>query len=109
MSETRSIFDGTKYLYAEQLKGKRFTLTIKKVDTGIEFCDPRGQKNEGMDLWFEETDKALGVTGTTVRRQIAAALGTDDLDEMIGKQITIYPVDSRKSASGLAIRVATTA
>jgi len=106
MSAKRSIFDGTKYIYAEQLKGRRVTLTIKKIDSGVEFSDPRGSKSKGLDLWFEETDKAFGVVGITVRRQVASALGTDDPDEMIGQKIILFPVESAKSATGKAIRVA---
>jgi hypothetical protein len=101
-----SIYDGTKYLYAEQLKGKRVTLTIKEVKGGIEFVDQRGGKNVGFDVSFVETDKVLGVTGITVRRQMFMATGTDDPGAMAGKKVTLYSVKSAKSATGLAIRVA---
>jgi len=101
-----SIYDGTKYLYAEQLKGKRYTVTIKGVVGGVEFVDQRGGKNTGFDVAFAETEKVLGVTGITVRRQLAMACGTDDPAQMVGKKITLYSVKSAKSATGLAIRVA---
>ena len=101
-----SIYDGTKYLYAEQLKGKRVTLTIKSVAGGVEFVDARGGKNTGFDIAFAETGKVLGVTGITVRRQLFMATGTDDPTAMAGKKITLYPVKSVKSATGQAIRVA---
>lgn len=105
MSKAASIYDGLKYLYAEQLKGKEVTLTIKRVDAGVEFCDPRGAKSVGHDIWFEETERALGVTGATVKRQIATATGEDNPDKLIGKKITLYPVKSVKAATGQAIRV----
>lgn len=100
-----SIYDGLKYLYAEQLKGKEVTLTIKRVETGVEFCDTRGLKTEGNDVYFVETDKVLGVTGATVRRQLATATGEDNPEKLIGKKITLYSVKSAKSATGQAIRV----
>jgi hypothetical protein len=106
VSKTASIYDGTKYLYAEQLKGKRVTLTIKEVTGGIEFCDARGQKTTGFDIAFVESDKVLGMTGITVRRQLFMATGTDDPNAMAGKKITLYPVKSAKSATGQAIRIA---
>jgi hypothetical protein len=101
-----SIYDGTKYLYAEQLKGKRVTLTIKGVAGGVEFCDSRGAKSLGFDITFAETDKVLGMTGITIRRQLYMATGTDDPAAMVGKKITLYPVKSAKSATGQAIRIA---
>jgi len=101
-----SIYDGVRYIYAEQLKGKRYTVTIKSVTGGVEFCDARGQKSAGFDIAFVETDKVLGVTGITVRRQIYMATGTDDPAQMAGKKITLYSVKSAKSATGQAIRVA---
>jgi hypothetical protein len=100
-----SIYDGAKYLYAEQLKGKNFNLTIKAVTGGIEFDDGRGKKTQGFDIAFAETEKILGVTGITVRRQLAMATGTDDPAAMAGKKITLYAVKSARSATGQAIRV----
>jgi hypothetical protein len=102
-----SIFDKTKYLYAERLKNKSVTLTIKAIVGGVEFTDTRGAKSEGFDVSFVETPQILGVTGITVRRQLAMACGTDDTDQMVGKKITIYPVRSAKSLSGQAIRIKT--
>jgi hypothetical protein len=105
MSEQKSIFDGCKYLYAENLKGKKFKLTIKAVNGGIEFTDPSGRKNTGFDVAFNETDKVLGITGVTVRRQLAQVTGTDNPAEMVGKSIVVYAVDSKKSVTGKAIRI----
>lgn len=108
-----SVFDNVDYLYAERLKGKRVTLTIKEVVSGVEFfCAQSNKKEKGIDVVFEETFKGtdrhmkLGVTGITVRRQLAMACGTDETDQMAGKKITLYPIKSVKSASGQAIRIA---
>ena len=103
-----SIYDGLKYLYAEQLKGKQATVTIKAITGGVEFTDNRGGKSIGHDITFVETDKVLGVTGVTVKRQLAQATGTDNPAEMVGKKITLYPVESKKATTGQAIRIRTT-
>jgi hypothetical protein len=59
--------DGTRYLYAEQLKGKSVSLTIKAITGGVEFTDTRGKKNVGFDVEFAETKKVFGVTGTLTK------------------------------------------
>jgi len=100
-----SIYDGMKYLYAEQLKGKRVTMKIKRIVPNVEFVNPAG-KQKGFDIHFEKTDKVLGVCGTTVRRQLFMATGTEEMDEMVGKEITLYPIKSNRSATGQAIRIA---
>lgn len=105
MSDKKSIFDGMEYLYAEQLKGKRATLTIAGVEQK-EIVGDGGRKNMGFVLLFKETKKKLVVTGATVRRQLAMACGTENPDEFAGKQVTLYPVASSRSVSGQAIRVA---
>jgi hypothetical protein len=100
-----SIFQGVKYIYAENLKGKAVSLVISRVVGGIEFTDGTGRKNRGFDIHFAKTDKVLGVCGITVRRQLAATCGTDDTAQWVGKTITLYPVKSAKAATGWAIRV----
>lgn len=105
MSEKKSIFDGARYLYAEQLKGKRVTLTIKSV-TGEKIIGDGGRKSDGFALSFNETEKQLVISGMTIRRQLAMATETDDPDAMVGKKIVLYPVNSAKSISGQAIRIA---
>jgi hypothetical protein len=109
MSEKKpeSIYDNLDYLYAENLKGKRVTLTVKKVTNGAKFfCPQSNSTNIGYDVTFEETTKKLGLTGTTIIRQLGIAAGTDDPNEMGGKQIILFPMKSQKSATGFAIRIA---
>ena len=100
-----SIYDGLKYLYAEQLKGKRVTLKIKSV-VAESIIGDGGRASDGHVLAFEKTPKLLVVTGATVKRQLAMACGTENPDEMIGKEVTLYPVKSARSISGQAIRIA---
>jgi hypothetical protein len=105
MADKVSIFDGAKYLYAEQLKGNRVTVTIKAV-TPEEITMDGGKKSTGFSLSFNETPKKLIVSGMTIRRQLAMATGTESPEEMTGKKIVLYPVKQQKSVSGLAIRIA---
>jgi hypothetical protein len=100
-----SIYDGLKYLYAEQLKGKRVTLKIKSV-VAESIIGDGGRSSEGHVLAFEKTPKLLVVTGATVKRQLAMACGTENPDEMVGKEVVLYPVKSTRSISGQAIRIA---
>jgi hypothetical protein len=103
--EKKSIYDGLRYMYAEQLKGRRVTLTIKSVEVEKIIGDG-GRKSDGHVLGFAETPKLLVVSGSTIKRQLAMATETDDPDAMIGKKVVLYPVTSNKSISGLAIRIA---
>lgn len=106
MSEQKkSIFDGMEYLYAEQLKGKRVTLTIKAVE-GKEIIGDGGRKSTGFTVSFAETKKKLIVAGATVRRQLAMVCQSENPDDYAGKQIVLYPVASNRSVSGQAIRIA---
>jgi hypothetical protein len=103
--EKKSIFDGAAYLYAEQLKGNRVTVTIKAV-TAQEIVMDGGKKSNGFCLSFVESTKKLIISGMTIRRQLALSTGTESPDEMVGKKIILYPVKQAKSVSGLAIRIA---
>lgn len=105
MSEKKSIFDGMEYIYPEQLKGKRVTLTIKGV-ANQEVIGDGGRKSQGFAVSFVETPKKLVITGATIRRQLALATGTEEPSEMAGKKVILYPVPSTRSISGQAIRVA---
>ena len=100
-----SIYDGLRYLYAEQLKNKRVELTIKEVHPEVVVGDG-GRKSDGHVLSFNETPKMLVVTGSTIKRQLAMACQTEDTEQMAGKKITLYPDKSAKSVSGQAIRIA---
>ena len=81
---SNSIMDGVPYMYAENLKGKRVNLTIKRVIPGVDFTSMDGRKTTAFDVEFEETAKRLGVPGVTIRRQISMACGTDDPDQFAG-------------------------
>lgn len=102
------VSDNMKYIYGEMLldngQPRRHTLTVAGV-VPDEFTDATGRKTAGFSLKFSETKKLLGVTGITVSRQLIMHLG-DDTAGWAGKKICIYPVPSKKSVSGWAVRVA---
>ena len=100
-----SVYDGLRYLYAEQLDNKRHTVTIAEVKPE-EVTDLNGRKTMGFALGFEETKKLLVVTGATIRRQLRMACGTEDPAEMVGMKIILYPTPSKKAVTGQAIRIA---
>lgn len=104
MTDKKSIFDGADFLYAEQLQGKRVTLTIKSVKP-LKIVGDGGRTDMGFEMAFEETPKKYAFAAKTVRRQIALALG-EDYEKYAGQKITLYPVKQAKSISGQAIRVA---
>jgi len=109
MATVNKVTDTLRYLYGENLLGpdkqpRKHTVTIKDVISD-EFVDQRGGKSNGFSLVFEETKRMLGVTGVTVTRQLVMATGTESAKDMIGKKIVLYPVPSKKSVSGWAVRI----
>ena len=104
------ISDNLKYIYGEDLvkdgQPTRRTMEIEAV-VADEFTDLTGRKTTGFSIRFKGAKRMLGVTGATVTRQIRLACGTGDFVAMVGKKITLYPVPSKKSATGWAVRVAT--
>ena len=103
------ITENLKYIYGENLVKNGRSTTATLTISGIvddEFMDGRtGKKTKGFSVQFKETRKMLGVTGSTVTRQLHVAVGTDDVKTAVGKQICLYAVESKKSATGWAVRV----
>jgi hypothetical protein len=111
MSESNNdISARLKYIYGEDLLGpdgqpKQWPVEIEKV-VDDEFPDQRtGKKEQGFSLVFKGKRRMLGITGATITRQLKIAAGTSKRDEMPGKKITLYPVQSKKSISGWAVRI----
>lgn len=97
-----SVFDGCKYLYAEQLKGKAVDLTIKEFQP-TEIVGDGGRTDQGFTVSFAETPKKYAFSCTTNRRALAAMFGTEDYRQYVGKRVRLFPA---KSGKGLAIRFA---
>lgn len=101
------IFKDLEYLYAENIGGDGMTVQIVSISDGAKFVGMDGRTTSGFAVTLDkmDTDKKLGMTGTTVKRQIALATGTTDTDKMVGKWIHLFTIDSRKSVTGRAIRL----
>ena len=113
-------WDNLRCLYAEDLKGKRITMTIggvRETPKGAKlFC--HNEESEAWDVAFAMRDKdgktpyvqspqpnAYGKR-TTLLRQFVMATAGDPCAESVGKSVTLYPVESKKSTTGKAIRIA---
>lgn len=104
------ITQNLKYIYGEDLvkdgQPSKATLTIKGI-IDDEFIDgATGRKTKGFSVQFNGTEKLLGVTGSTVTRQLHMAIGSDDPKVAIGKRIVLFAAPSKKSATGWCVRVA---
>jgi hypothetical protein len=79
-----------RFLYAEDLKGKEWTLTITE-HSGEQVWDQWQRKtvNDKLSLHFAETKKMLGLNKTNSRK-LQQIFGTENPSEWRGK-ITIYP------------------
>ncbi len=105
-------------IYAEMLKGKRITLDIESVREAPEKLYCSGQSTGAWDVIFTQHDKdgnnlyvqipQPNIHGkrTSLLRQFVMATGGDPSEESAGKKITLYPVESKKSVTGQAIRIA---
>lgn len=100
MSEkTPSIFDGCKYLYAEQLKGRKVTLTIKSIQP-IKIVGENGREDQGFEVAFNETPKMYAFSNKVNRKALAELYG-EDYRQYIGKRVGLF---AGKSSKGSAIR-----
>jgi len=77
------------YLKCCDLKGKDIALTIKLVELDVLQMRGGGTKNKAV-VHFDGTDKLL-VCNRTNAELIAAALGTRNPQEWVGKRIILYP------------------
>jgi hypothetical protein len=107
-------------LYAEDLKGKRVAVCIAGVrETPKEarlFC--QSGTSEAWDVCFDKKDAAGRTTyiqipkpndygkATGLLRTYKAAAGGEPDQSHVGTEITLIPVNSKKSATGEAIRIA---
>ena len=101
MSETKapSIFDGCKYLYAEQLKGRKVTLKIKDIQP-VKIVGESGREDMGFEMSFEETPKKYAFSNKINRKTLAELYG-EDYRQYVGKRIGLF---AGKSSKGAAIR-----
>ena len=121
MSDGKKInWNNLRCLYAEDLHNNRVTMTIgavRSTPNGAKLFCQTGE-SEAWDIAFDKPDKE-GRTcyiqipkpnnfgkKTGLLRGYVLACGTDPDGSHAGKAITLYPVASKKSATGQAIRIA---
>lgn len=79
----------TRYLQAQDLQGRQFTLSIFK--TVVERLGQGPQAEDKLVVYFNETEKVLPLNKTNANT--IAALHGDDTDHWKGKRITVYPTE----------------
>jgi len=102
MSDKPSVFDGCKYLYAEQLHGKAFVVTIKAF-APIKIVGENGRTDEGFEVSFAETPKKHAFSCATSRRALASIFKTEDYTKYVGQRVKLF---AAKTGRGLGIRYA---
>ena len=86
--DVRSMFDKA-YLYSYDLQGKDVTVVIAKVTPGT-LVGQKGEKTKKPVLFFRGKEKGLALNITNART-IAAIYGGFNVQDWIGKPITLYP------------------
>ena len=79
-----------RYATGEDLQGKAYTMTIAKITKEKMHPQPGAPEIEKWVLYFQETKKGV-ILGRTLAFQIAELLGSEETDDWVGKQITLYP------------------
>lgn len=86
-----------KYICAADLDGKDVKLTIKSIDHE-ELVMEGGKKDVEPVITFEKAKKKMVLNRTNARR-IAEYYG-DDVDQWVGKEITLYPTTTKAKGGG---------
>ncbi len=89
-TSSASIFEDSRLLYGEMLKGKTVTLTIKSVKP-CEIVGEAGRKDKGHEIAFEETGKVHQFSCATNKRALSTICGTDDYTKWSGKKVAVFP------------------
>ncbi len=76
------------YMYAFDLQGKEWTLTIREVKGGT-VVGEGGKKSKKPICFFEKAEKPLALNSTNCRA-IAGMYG-NDVTAWAGKSVTLYP------------------
>ena len=105
-------------MYAEMLGGKRVTLEIASVRDAPDPLYCQGTSTGAWDVIFKQKDKG-GKTlylqvpepnkhgkSTALLRQYVMICGGTPSEKDVGTKITLYPIASKKSVTGEAIRIA---
>lgn len=79
----------SKYLKCADLDGAEMLVVIEKVDL-VTFKERDGRDKIQPLLFFQNVEKPFGCNITNART-IEHLLGTDEMDDWIGKEIVLYP------------------
>lgn len=89
MTHWKSLMD-RKYLFAFDLGGKERTLTIDRV-VGGELEGEKGRKTKKPLCYFKESQSGKPLALNATNSKAIAKLYGNEIEEWIGKRITIYP------------------
>lgn len=92
MPDVMSMFDPSKWLTHDDLKGKDWTLVIEKVQAG-EVIGLDGKKAKKPVLTFVGAGKPLAICKTDART--ITSLYGKETSEWVGKSITLFPSTTR--------------
>lgn len=94
MPDVRTMFD-KQFLYAYDLLGKDWTVTIERV-VGGEVTGDGGQKTKKPILYFKGTKKGLVCNITNARTIAGLYGGSFKTEDWVGKRITLYPTTTTR-------------
>lgn len=97
----------SKYLQALDLGDANVTVTIKEIRH--EMIGQQGEQDEKLVIYFEGKTKGM-VCNVTNANTIADVLGSDEMDDWPGSQITIYATEVEfkgKQVLGIRVRLRT--
>lgn len=95
----------SKYLKHQELDGQDWVVTIDRVTQ--EMMEKGEKKEKKWVLYFKEMDKGMALNATNGKTLIKI-LGTDEMNDWIGKRITLYVKDdiefNGELVSGIRVR-----
>jgi hypothetical protein len=91
-----SVFDGCKYIMAEQIKGKKVgRLTIKSFVPCV-ITGESGRTANGFEVGFAETEKLVCFACKDNRKRLVTIFGTEDYRQYIGKAVGLTTTPTGK-------------
>lgn len=94
MTHWRDYQEERKNLYAEHLGGQDRVLRISRVDVG-HVKDQKGREARKPFVWFDGVEKPLAANITNCKT-IAKVLNSANVEDWIGKWVTLYPTTTTK-------------
>lgn len=89
MTGINDVYGDSKWLKAEDLKGRKIKVRIMEWEI-TKFKQMDGSERQQVVVGFAGKEKRLGLNKTN-GQMVASMYGGEDLDAWIGKEITLYP------------------